>query len=221
MQLRLKTIFLCGGVLALLTPWFHLGAQTLEWETAKSNAMAAATMQGKLVLLVAGTPTCSTCTEVRTVLCESTTPPIQQLIHYGYVPWYSDRHTSTESDVYTTGLGFFGLPLVCVIDPKFPDSYLDRTTGSQSAPVFYSRLLTRADNPLKRSVIADFSLGNGVVNFSVTNLVFAATNRIERSSDLVWWEVAGDFVSLSRGSNWSQSLPDDSSQWFYRVESRK
>ncbi len=77
---------------------------------------------------------------MRFTVCESTTPPIKELIKEKYIPWYCDVDTSTEWHTYGSGLGSFSLPLIAVIDPITPNTFLNRTTGIQSAADFHSRL---------------------------------------------------------------------------------
>ncbi len=77
---------------------------------------------------------------MRFTVCESTTPPIKELIKENYIPWYCDVDASTEWYTYGSGLGSFSLPLIAVIDPITPNTFLNRTTGFQSSADFYSRL---------------------------------------------------------------------------------
>lgn len=77
---------------------------------------------------------------MRFTVCESATPPVKELIEEHYTPWYCDVDTSTEWYTYASGLGSFTLPLIAVIDPVAPNTYLNRTTGRFSAADFYARL---------------------------------------------------------------------------------
>jgi hypothetical protein len=77
---------------------------------------------------------------MRFTVCESTSPPIKELILDHYMPWYCDVDTSTEWYAYASGLGSFILPLIAVIDPAAPNTYLSRSTGIQSPADFYARL---------------------------------------------------------------------------------
>jgi hypothetical protein len=74
-------------------------------------------------------------------VCNSTSPPIKALIEQSYIPWFCYIDYSTEWWDYADGLGYFTLPLICIIDPNHSDTYLDRTTNVQDIQVFYSRLL--------------------------------------------------------------------------------
>lgn len=133
------------------------GASALEWQTSKSAAMSLASSQGKLVLLMAGRPTCGNCQYMKDTVCEITNPGIRQLIDEKYVPWFSDVDTGGEHYTYTTGLGSYTLPMICVIDPANPDVYEVRTTGVQNTADFYAMLSEYADSEtveLKDAIIA-------------------------------------------------------------------
>lgn len=77
---------------------------------------------------------------MRSTVSESTSLPIKELIQKHYIPWYCDVDTSTEWYAYASGLGSFILPLIAVIDPAAPNTYLSRTTGIQSPTDFYAKL---------------------------------------------------------------------------------
>ena len=102
---------------------------SLTWLESKTDALSAAKNQGKLVLLLAGKPTCSHCQYMLTNVCESLSPPVKELIQDRYVPWYCDLDTNADWQPYASGLGTFSLPLICCIDPNTTNQYLDRTTG--------------------------------------------------------------------------------------------
>ena len=78
---------------------------------------------------------------MRFTVCESTTPPVKELIQDQYIPWYCDVDISNEWGTYAYGLGSILLPLIAVIDPNEPNTYLNRSTGIQYAHNFYARLL--------------------------------------------------------------------------------
>ncbi len=88
---------------------------------------------------------------MRFTVCESTNPPIKELIEEQYIPWYCDVDTSTEWWAYASGLGSFILPLIAVIDPNTPNTYLNRTTGIQSAADTYARLSVATDGDVDHS----------------------------------------------------------------------
>ena len=116
-------------------------ASALGWHTSKEAAVSMAKAQGKHILLLGGRPGCGNCEYMLFEVCESTSPPIRDLIEQSYIPWFCFVDDSEEWRVYADGLGEFYLPLICIIDPNHSDTYLDRTTGVQNPQVFYSRLL--------------------------------------------------------------------------------
>ncbi len=201
---------------------FTCHGQTLTWATSKTQAMATAISQGKLVLLMAGRHTCPNCNYMQNTVCEMTSPPIKPLIQRRYVPWFCEVDSSSEYRVYATGLGSFTLPLICCIDPTDPDNYLDRTTSVQDPQVFYNRLLARAGptNVLMRCLAAS----NGLVRLAVTNLTFGITNRVERCFDpqsTGVWTVVATFVSPALATNWWEPASDTWQRAFYRIVSQR
>ncbi len=85
--------------------------------------------------------------------CETTSPPLKQLIEKYFIPWFGNRYAAPDHLFYNTdwfrfasGLGTFSFPLICVLDPNDniawdSKAYLDRTAGLQDAQVLYDRLL--------------------------------------------------------------------------------
>jgi hypothetical protein len=117
-----------------------IASTNLVWQTSKETAVSIAKAQGKHILLLGGRLGCPKCQYMLSV-CESTSPPIKDLIEQSYIPWFCFVDYSTEWYDYAYGLGEFYLPLICIIDPNDSDTYLDRTTDVQDIQVFYSRLL--------------------------------------------------------------------------------
>jgi len=124
----------------------------LDWLTTKQAAMATAIDQDRLVLLVAGRPSCSLCNSVVHGTCETEAPPIKQLILAEYVPWFCHIDQSSDWRSYASGMGSFYLPLICLIDPQAPDSYLARTNGPQVSETFYGWLQAVLPPPVPRFV---------------------------------------------------------------------
>jgi hypothetical protein len=115
---------------------------TLDWQVSRDEAVALARAQGKKILLVAGRyPGCSQTEWTIDFATESVNPPIKSLIEQYFIPWYSDIDTSSETDIYVTGMGLYYLPLICVIDPNDSLHFLDRSTGGIELQSFYARLL--------------------------------------------------------------------------------
>jgi len=128
------------AVMASLCIGRGIASAELVWQTSKETAVSMAKDQGKYILLLGGRETCPNCNHMLSV-CESTSPPIKDLIERDYIPWYCDVDNSAEWNDYAFGLWSFTLPLICIIDPNDSDTYLDRTTGIQDTQEFYSRLL--------------------------------------------------------------------------------
>jgi hypothetical protein len=114
--------------------------EELTWVASKSEAMSLALAQGKQVLLMAGSPSCSNCQYMKGTVCESNNPPIHDEILEGYIPWFSDWYESEDYYSYTSGLSYVTFPMICRIDPANPDEFIDRTTGVQQVDDFYDRL---------------------------------------------------------------------------------
>lgn len=114
--------------------------EELTWVDSKFEAMSLALAQGKKVLLMAGSPSCSNCQYMKDTVCESSNPPIHDEILEGYIPWFSDWYESEDYYPYTSGLSYVTFPMICRIDPAHPDEFIDRTTGVQQVDDFYNRL---------------------------------------------------------------------------------
>jgi hypothetical protein len=129
--------------------WSQWGTQTgsgINWYSSRSDAVQNARDNGRLVLLVAGRPACWNCQYMKDTICEI--PAVRSVIDLNYSCWFCDIDESTEWYSYASGLGSFTLPLVCVIDPDVPLSYLDRTTGIQAENVFQNRLESHLPPPI-------------------------------------------------------------------------
>ena len=208
--------------LAWFIMWLGLSTASpasLTWLESETDAMSAAKSQGKLVLLLAGKPTCSHCQYMLTNVCESLSPPVKALIQDRYVPWHCDVNTSADWQPYASELGSFTLPLICCIDPNTANQYLDRTTGTQAAQDFYDRLLADA---MANGPSIQFSLTQGMVSLMITNLTVGIPNRVERSFDPSvpgGWSVVSTFVSPATATNWTEVYDPGCPKAFYRVSS--
>lgn len=96
------------------------------WQTSKADALAIAKKQGKRVLLFGGMDTCGTCQHVRNKIFEE--PAVKALLQQSFVLWYAKTDGSNnEFWTYAKGLGNdWRIPLLAVIDPNSPDSYVER-----------------------------------------------------------------------------------------------
>ena len=130
--------------LCLLSLGIGTSAADLVWQNSKADAVSLAKAQGKKILLLAGRESCGNCQYMKNTVCESETPAIRSLIEQYFILWFCPIDTSKEWYGYASGLGSFSLPMICVIDPNDSGRYLDRTTGIQDSPVFYSRLMQYA-----------------------------------------------------------------------------
>ena len=180
--------------------------------------MAEARSQGKLVLLMAGRHTCGNCNWMQNTVCETTSPPIAQLIQERFVPWFCVVDSSDEWWPYAAGLESYTLPLLCCIDPANPGGYLDRTTGIQDPEAFYARLGAWGGGSATSTVqIQRCLVINGRITLALTNLVSGKNTRVERSLDLKTWMPIAEFASSSAGTTWSGPLQSGESKAFYRV----
>ena len=110
----------------------------IVWQTSRDQAVEAARSSGKLIILFAGRQKCGNCKEMKKVF---ETPNVRQVIDANYICWYSDMDKSAEWYPYEAGLGtLYWIPIICVIDPKDPTHYLDRTTSTQLPSSFEARL---------------------------------------------------------------------------------
>jgi hypothetical protein len=86
---------------------------------------------------------------LRSNVCEEDDdPPIKQLILENYVLWFCNVYSSQEYKVYDSAEY---IPVICCIDPRNPEKYIDKTVGgpnpNNSAALenfkktFYNRLL--------------------------------------------------------------------------------
>ena len=83
---------------------------------------------------------------MKTQVFESMKPPVKTLLENHFVLWFSDADKSTEWHRTARGLDKIPLPLICIIDPDSGKVYVDRSTGIQHSPEFYSRLLKYSAN---------------------------------------------------------------------------
>lgn len=103
------------------------GGTGSEWYPVLQDAIDAARGEDKLVLMLAGRDACGNCTYMKETVCEG--ERVAAVIEADYVTAYIDVDSSTDWHAYASGLGSFTLPLIALIDPDDPSSYLSRTTG--------------------------------------------------------------------------------------------
>lgn len=130
----------------------------LTWAKDRTTAVAAAKSQGKKIILLAGRETCPTTTGMRDIACESPRinsathlpepldPLIKRLIWERFIPWFIDiDRIPDDTQLYTwyrpgDGKDYF-LPMIAVIDPANPQTYVDRSYGNQNFKTLYDWLL--------------------------------------------------------------------------------
>jgi hypothetical protein len=132
---------------------FAVVFKTLDWQTSRVTAIALAKDQGKKILLVSGRyhgypedrtePSCSVTDWMMDSAAESVNPNIRGVIRESYIPWYADVG-DFETYMYKPTVEYH-LPLVCVIDPYNPGTYLYRVVGLDiEVQSLYAKLLNYA-----------------------------------------------------------------------------
>ena len=117
--------------------------QRLKWQTAFSSAIAEAKRSGKLILLLSGRETCINTRLTRNDTCED--PDVRVALD-GYVLWFCNCDTQGKDIAkYVSDKTVFSLPLVCVINPYVPNTYVGRSFGPMGVDDMLSFL--RANGP--------------------------------------------------------------------------
>lgn len=200
--LVLACLFITSPTVAIADP--------IEWQSTREGAVEQALNSGKLILLLAGRETCGNCQYMKSTVLETTN--VRQVIDNNYICWFCPVDSSTEWYAYASGLGSFTLPLMCVIDPGAPTSYLDRTTSIQSAPEFESRLLDRLPTiPIEVSIQA----GSGLLTLEWSS-ESQLNYRVLKSTDLVFWDFEGSIIAGS-GTKVEVQYNLNESHAFYRI----
>jgi hypothetical protein len=184
-------------------------AEPVVWRASRAQAVEAARNSGKLILLLAGRETCPNCQYMKYTVCE--TPAVRQVLDANYVCWFCPVDNSAEWYAYADGLGTSTLPLMCVIDPGASTQYLDRSTATQSASGFKTRLVS--DLPTNHRTIT-------VSRTISSRLCWATENqlryRVLKSEDMTSWSFVGGLVY---GDGSPKEITDSSTagRCFYRV----
>jgi hypothetical protein len=185
----------------------------LVWHTSKTEALAQAQSENKLLLVFAGRMTCGNCQKMRYTVLESTAPAIKQLLQEHFVLWFSDIDENQEWSIYATGLDSFSTPLIAIVNPNDSENYLERTTGVQTAETMYALL----ENSVETT-----SVTIPVVNTSVfapfAGKTWILTN--EKGSDEISFNVTPEnniLLGLDTSSReWLVTYDD--AYWVMRVE---
>ena len=176
-----------------------VGGQEAElvWLRSRDAALAAAEASGRLVLMLSGRETCGNTTGTRDFSCED--PDVKRKLLSGYVVWFNDCDNEwQESWQYSSGLGSYTLPLVCVIDPLNPGRYLARTTGYQS-PADLLAFLNGAEEIERYAIDYDLSGGeNAEANprsYAAGDLPFTLNAPTRKGYRFAGWLFGGKIVT--------------------------
>jgi hypothetical protein len=176
---------------------------TNQWSTAINDALS----QGKFIMLVSGTPGCGNCVFVEDSTFAATNPPVHQLVQEALVYESCNPNDCTDWQAYTQDYptGGWPMPLVCLIDPQHPSSYLWRNFGSITSSQFYNSaclsLLTRIQ-PVS-------SLVNGAVYHQTV------TNEQGRLTFTNVYVASASFLLNSQG--WSSAASADHRTWSFPI----
>ena len=165
----------------------HVVQSTGAWFRSRDEALAAAAEQGKRVLMVCGRDSCDNTTYVRLTACEA--PAVRTLLAEGYVLWYADVDKDiSEYGDYEDGLYYYSLPLVCIIDPDHPSTYVARTTDFMTADELQAFLLDHAE-PATPTAVSGLRAPS---TEACSGVVALEWNRARRASSYEIW----------RGTSW-------------------
>lgn len=194
-------------------PTFRNSSPFLTWHTSKADAVAIAKQEGKDILLLAGRESCGYTSYMRNTVCETTSPPIRCLIEQNFVPWFSDVDAKTEHYSYSSGLGSYTLPLICIIDPDDPDNFVDRTTGTQTSDEFYARLKDRTGQDCQTATISGFVTGPDGKGVSGVMLSFSNNGGVATTD-------ANGYYSQDVVTGWSGAVKPYKIGYAFNPESR-
>ena len=119
-----------GSIVTGTTTYYAHWTEIVEavWFTSRADAIAEARKTGKKIFLICGRDTCYNTMTTKNVSCEE--PAVKAALTAKCVLWYSNCDTQEDENWYYWPMGVsVTLPLVCIIDPNYPDHYIKRTTG--------------------------------------------------------------------------------------------
>ena len=183
-------------------------AGSLTWlkDTTAAKVMSKAKKAGKPVFLLCGRETCYNTTTTRDRSCEQS--PARDALG-NYVLWFSDCDDNDEwwADgdgvyKYASGLGTFGLPLVCVINPYKPDAYVVRSTGIMDSSGVKA-LLDKASGKVFKKVT--FNGNGGTASTSSRNVLNGGKVGTLPKATRKGYTLKGWFTAKSAGSEVSNS----------------
>lgn len=115
--------------------------ELLTWTSSYADAIDAASVDSRLLLLVAGRLGDTATEYVLNTVIQQVWPGVKQILRERFVVWFTDVDSSEEWHPYAEGMGTFTLPLVCVIDPVDSRSpYVRRAAGPQGAAELYAMI---------------------------------------------------------------------------------
>ena len=97
-----------------------------QWYTSRREAIAAAKKSGKKIFLICG---CNQCYNAQTTKSSCEDQRVKPELTAKCVLWYSNHDTQEQEHGKYLPCGDFAFPVVCVIDPNDPDTYIKRATG--------------------------------------------------------------------------------------------
>ena len=98
-----------------------------QWYTSRREAIAAAKKSGKKIFLLCG---CDLCYNAQTTKSSCEDQRVKPELAAKCVLWYSNHDTQANEHSKYLPCGDFAFPVVCVIDPYDPDTYIKRATGA-------------------------------------------------------------------------------------------
>jgi hypothetical protein len=185
-----SVLSLISGAVLLALP---CGAQDLVYETTQAAAIARANYEGKMILTDFGRPDCSDCSGMESRF-QGIAPPLKQWILASCVLWTADIDTSTEWQPYASGLGSFGLPLMCFVDPAKPGTWTARYNGLIAASTFLVYIQSQAIQNLPLVVdnlpgvpLTNLVNGSFIVNgLARTNAAFSGSISNAAITAVMW-----------------------------------
>ncbi len=114
----------------------------VDFVVTRDEAEDAAWRKNKRILLVRGRELCGNTTSVMFYSIPSAT--VKSALDAGYVLWYSNCDRQYDAPGYSSGLGSYTLPLICILDPLDMSKPVARLTGYQSADSLKSFLNSNA-----------------------------------------------------------------------------
>ena len=174
----------------------------LEWLTSRADAVAAANKK-RWILLVSGRDTCANTMYLKNTVCEN--PAVKPRLASDFVLWYSNCDTQySETCEYTSGLGSYTLPLVCLLNPNDMTTYKVRSTGFLDLAGF-TEILDKVGNPATKPPTKTYYVDAATGSDDNTGLdastsfatIQRAIDKAENGSEIIVY--AGVYGPISSG----------------------